>query len=69
MKQRDFRLRALAARAASEEDMRRGWKAHVPSVYYTEPQDAASRHVTPGMVGPLKMPGWGSLSVQQNERS
>ena len=58
MKQRDFRLRALDARATSEEDVRRGWKAHTPSVYYTEPQDAATRHVTPAMTDPLKVPSW-----------
>ena len=58
MKQRDFRLRALYARATSEEDMKRGWTAHIPSVYYTEPQDAAARHVTPCLTDPLKVPSW-----------
>ena len=43
----------------TKEDQNRGWKAHVPSIYYTEPQSAASRHVaSSSTVDPENAPQW-----------
>ena len=57
-KQGDFELKTLDSRVTTKEDQSRGWKAHVPSIYYTEPRSAASRHVIPATVDPADAPQW-----------
>ena len=58
-KQKEFRLHTPDSGATTLEDQNRGWKAHTPSPYYTEPQNAASRHVSSSRsVGTPNVPVW-----------
>ena len=57
-RQANFELKTLDSRVTTKEDQSRGWKAHVPSIYYTEPQSAAARHVASSTVEPEDAPQW-----------
>ena len=58
-RQVQFRIPTLDSRATTAEDQRRGWKAHTPSPYNTEPRSAADRHISSScVVDSTNAPPW-----------